>query len=170
MLSTILPQDEDFLKRIYTLNNKRIMLDFDLAELYEIPTKRLNEQVRRNSDRFPKDFCIELNTKELRHLRSQIATANFQMRRTKPLAFTEHGILMLSSVLNNKKAIQVNIQLMRIFTKMRDLLLHQNDLFLLIKKLEERVDHNDDKLDGLVVYLKRFMSTAKRNGIGYKSN
>ncbi len=146
------------------------MMDYDLAQLYQIPTKRLNEQVKRNRERFPKDFMIELKTKELRQLRSQNATANLSMRRTQPFAFTEHGILMLSSVLNNQKAIQVNIQLMRVFTKMRDLLLRQNDLFELVKNLEERMDHSDEKLDGLVQYLKRFLQVDKRESIGYKQN
>jgi phage regulator Rha-like protein len=168
MLSQILLPDEDVLSRIYRINNLKVMMDFDLAELYEIPTKRLNEQVKRNLDRFPKEFIIKLGVKELRQFRSQNATANLEMRRTKPYAFTEHGILMLSSVLNNKKAVQVNSQLMRIFTKMRELLLNQNDLFQLIKQLEDRMNHNDEKLDGLVLYLQRFLKTNERGEIGYK--
>lgn len=90
------------------------MLDLDLAELYDVETKRLNEQVKRNLSRFPDDFMFQLNNEEFNNLRSQIATANWEKRRTNPYAFTEHGVLMLSSVLNSDRAINVNIKIIRI--------------------------------------------------------
>ncbi len=99
------------------------MLDQDLAELYEVETKRLNEQVKRNKDRFPDDFMFQLTKHEFEILKSQNATSSWGGRRTPPYAFTEHGVLMLSSVLKSKRATEVNIHIMRIFTKMRELLL-----------------------------------------------
>ena len=90
------------------------MLDNDLADLYQVETRRLNEQVKRNIDSFPEDFMFQLNEKEWENLKSQNATSSWGGRRKKPYAFTEHGVLMLSSVLNSDRAIQVNIQIMRI--------------------------------------------------------
>jgi hypothetical protein len=109
------------------------MLDSDLAKLYGVDTKRLNEQVRRNSERFPSDFMFQCDSKELDDLRSQIATANSlsiwnYKRRTKPMVFTENGVAMLSSVLGSRKAIQVNIAIMRIFTRLRSFYLLETEL------------------------------------------
>ena len=111
------------------------MLDRDLAELYGVETKRLKEQVRRNIARFPEDFMFELTKDEYQALRSQIATLKRgQHSKYAPFAFTEHGVLMLSSVLNSERAVQVNIQIMRTFTKLRGALLDNKDLR---KELEE---------------------------------
>ena len=98
------------------------MIDEDLAELYEVETKRLNEQVKRNKDRFPEDFMFQLSKNEFEILKSQNATSSWGGRRLPPYVFTEHGVLMLSSVLRSGRAVEVNIQIMRIFTKMRELL------------------------------------------------
>lgn len=171
MLDKYFLPEQEIVGRIYVINNQKVMLDFDLAKLYEIPTKRINEQVKRNIDRFPSDFMIQLTPKQWDDLRSQIATANSEMRRNPPYTFTEHGVLMLSSVLNNPKAIQVNIQLVRIFTKMRDMLLSQNNIIEQIEKLTNRLNHQDDKLDGVVRYLQRFVQDQKteRSRVGYKN-
>ena len=104
---------------IYEIRGQKVMLDRDLAELYEVEVKRLNESVKRNIKRFPQEFMFQLTDEEWRNLRSQIATFNKDTRKYKPFAFTEHGILMLSSVLNSDKAIEVNIQIMKIFVKLR---------------------------------------------------
>ena len=106
------------------------MLDRDLAELYGVETKRLKEQVRRNIERFPKDFMFELTKEELKNWRSQFATSNQDIMglRVLPFVFTEHGVLMLSSVLKSERAVQVNIQIMRIFIKLREALLDNEDL------------------------------------------
>ena len=104
------------------------MLDRDLAELYGVETKRLKEQVRRNIERFPEDFMFELTKEELINLRSQFATSSWGGARYSPMAFSEHGILMLSSVLKSERAVQVNIQIMRTFTKLREALLDNKDL------------------------------------------
>lgn len=117
------------------------MLDSDLAELYGVETKRLIEQVKRNIERFPSDFMFECNSDELQSLRSQLATTNTtntwnHKRRSLPLLFTENGVAMLSSVLNSKRAIAVNISIMRIFTKLRSFLLLEKELLDRMDKLE----------------------------------
>ena len=104
------------------------MPDKDLAELYGVETKRLKEQVRRNIERFPQDFMFELTKDEIKNLRSQFATSSWGGARYLPMAFSEHGVLMLSSVLNSERAIQVNIQIVRTFTKLREALLDNKDL------------------------------------------
>src|SRR5258706_15988138 len=107
------------ISKIYWARNSKVMLDIDLAELYEVETRRLNEQVKRNIGRFPKDFMFHLTEKEWANLMSQNAISSWGGRRKMPFAFTEHGVLMLSSILNSERAIQVNIQIMRIYTKLR---------------------------------------------------
>jgi hypothetical protein len=107
------------------------MLDDDLAELYQVETGRLNEQVKRNLDRFPEDFMFQLTNEEWKPLRSQIAISKKgeRGRRYAPFAFTEHGVLMLSSVLTSERAVQVNIQIMRIYTKLRGMLWTNKDIY-----------------------------------------
>jgi len=114
--------DEVILSKIYYVRELKMMIDSDLAELYGVETRRLNEQVKRNLLRFPEDFMFQLTDTEFNNLKSQIATSSWGGRRKPPLGFTEHGVLMLSSVLNSESAIKVNIQIMRIFTKVRQLL------------------------------------------------
>ena len=111
--------EETISDKIYFIRNQKVMLDRDLAVLYGIETKRLKEQVKRSLSRFPEDFMFELTKDEFANWRSQFATSNSDKigLRYAPMAFTEHGVLMLSSVLNSDKAIQTNIQIMRIFTK-----------------------------------------------------
>ena len=114
--------DEIIMNKIYFVRDEKVMIDSDLAELYGVETKRLNEQVKRNISRFPADFMFELTEAEFKNLKSQFATSSWGGRRSPPYAFTEHGVLMFSSVLNSDKAIKVNIQIMRTFTKVRRLL------------------------------------------------
>ena len=119
MNSELILSEETISNNIYYIRNQKVMLDRDLAKLYGIETKRLKGQVKRNISRFPEDFMFELTELEYDSLRSQIATlkkGRGQHQKYLPMAFTEHGILMLSSVLNSDKAIQTNIQIMRIFT------------------------------------------------------
>jgi hypothetical protein len=103
--------DEILMKKIYNIRGRNVMLDQDLAELYDVKTKRLNEQVKRNISRFPDDFLFQLNKEEFNDLKSQFATSSWGGRRTPPVAFTDYGVLMLSSVLNSDQAIKVNIQI-----------------------------------------------------------
>ena len=124
--------------KIFLIRGKKVMLDYDLAELYGIETRRLKEQVRRNPDRFPEDFMFELTKDEFESLRSQNATSKKGRggARYLPMVFTEHGVLMLSSVLNSQRAIQVNIRIMRVYTKMKEMLLTHKDILLKLEKLE----------------------------------
>lgn len=129
--------------RIYVIRNSRVMLDQDLAELYGVSTKALVQAVKRNLERFPSDFMYHLTDKEVIGLRSQIVTSNREGRggrRNAPLAFTEQGVAMLSSVLRSKHALQVNIQIMRIFVKIRDQFTAHQDLWLMIDALEKKYD------------------------------
>src|SRR5712692_9834577 len=129
-------------RRIYLIRKQKVMLDTDLAELYGVTTKRLNEQVRRNLKRFPTDFMFQLNVDEASFLRSQIATSNVGRggRRYLPHAFTEQGVSMLSTVLNSDRAIQVNIAIMRTFVQLRELLATHKDLAQKLEALEKKYD------------------------------
>ncbi len=126
-MTTLVPV-ERIANKIYVIREKKVMLDRDLAELYGVETRRLKEQVRRNIERFPEDFMFELTKEELKNLRSQFATSSWGGARYSPMAFTEHGILMLSSVLKSERAVQVNIQIMRTFIKLREALLDNEDI------------------------------------------
>jgi hypothetical protein len=125
---------------IYLIRGQRVMLDRDIAELYGVETKRLKEQVKRNIERFPEDFMFELSTREYENLRSHFATSSWGGTRYIPMAFTEHGILMISSVLKNDKAVQVNIQIMRAFMKMRQMIFDNAELRKQIDELRADTD------------------------------
>lgn len=130
----------DYQTLIYDLRGYKVMLDFDLAALYGVETKRLKEQVKRNLSRFPEDFMLELSREEFNNLRPQIATSSWGGTRYLPMAFTEQGVAMLSSVLNSEKAIQVNIEIMRAFAKYRTLLIESRDLRKEIQSLGEKLN------------------------------
>jgi phage regulator Rha-like protein len=140
MESNLLPQ-EVIQSKILFLRGKKVMIDRDLAILYEVPTKVLNQAVKRNIQRFPDDFMFQLTNQELRNLRSQIVTSNKGGQRYLPYAFTEQGIAMLSSVLNSEKAIQINIQIIRIFVKMREMLINYQEIKQKIEDIEKKYDH-----------------------------
>ncbi len=146
---TALP-DELIMNQIYLLRGQKVMLDNDLAKLYGVETFRLNEQVKRNTTRFPIDFMFQLTSSEWDSLTSQIAMSKNGRggRRTIPYAFTEHGVLMLSSVLNSERAIQMNIQIMRIFTKVRQMLADQTELKLDIAEIKFAMQKIAKKQDG----------------------
>ena len=146
------------------------MLDKDLAKLYNVETKVLKQAVRRNIDRFPDDFMFELSNEEFTNLRSQSVTSSWGGSRYVPMAFTEQGIVMISSVLNSKQAIQVNIHIIRVFTKMRELILTHKDLLLKMEQLENRVSDHDGKISLVLGYLKRFIDVQEKptKKIGFK--
>lgn len=125
-------------RRIYLIRGRKVMLDTELAELYRVPTFRLNEAVKRNLNRFPEDFMFQLNPEETESLTSQIAMSKNGRggRRTRPYVFTEHGVAMLSSVLNSERAVQMNILIIRAFVKMRELLASHKDLAARVEELE----------------------------------
>ena len=146
--------DEVIMNKIYLIRGKKVMLDQDLAELYDVETKRLNEQVKRNLSRFPRDFMFQLNKVEFNDLKSQFATSSWGGRRTPPFAFTEHGVLMLASVLNSERAIQVNIQIVRIFTRMREMLASHKDILHRLEKIEHKLAEHDNQILVIFKYLK----------------
>ena len=141
---------EQIISKIYYIRGHKVMLDSDLAELYDMETKQLTRQVRRNIERFPEDFGFQLTEEEYSEiLRCQIVTSRWGGRRYQPYAFTEHGILMLSSILNSKVAIQINISIMRTFVKIREMMTSNEFLRQRIEELESRSWVHDDKISNL---------------------
>ena len=138
----LLPQ-ETIESKIFFLRGKRVMLDRDLAILYGVETRALNQAVRRNMRRFPEDFMFQLTKEEMESWKSQIVISNREKMglRRRPYAFTEQGVAMLSSVLNSDRAIQVNIQIMRTFTKLREMLMAHKDLKKKIEDMEKKYDY-----------------------------
>jgi hypothetical protein len=164
--------DEVVISKIYLIRAQKVMLDIDLAELYKVETKRLNEQVKRNIDRFPEDFMFQLNYEEWELLRSQFATSKERRggRRYAPLAFTEHGVLMLSSVLNSERAIQVNIQIMRIYSKLKGMIMEHKDILLKLERLEGKVSKHDEHFKVVFDYLRELLNPKAEpmRRIGFK--
>lgn len=146
------------------------MLDFELSELYETETKQLKRQVRRNIERFPKDFMFELTTKEFADLRSQFGTSSWGGTRYTPMAFTEQGVAMLSSVLNSSTAIKVNIQIIRVFTRMKEMVLTNKDILLKLEQLEKKVSGHDQNMQMIFEALKQLLNPPQepRKRIGFK--
>lgn len=126
--------------RIYVFRGQKVMLDRDLARLYGVTTTRFNESVRRNISRFPEEFAFQLTREEFANLISQIATSSWGGVRKEPIAFTEHGIAMLSSILKSEKAIAVNIQIIKAFIYLRDAAIEHSDLRLRVDFLERQYD------------------------------
>ena len=146
--------------RIYLIRGQKVMLSQHLAELYQVETRALVQAVKRNSERFPEDFMFQLSDKEFADLKSQIVISSWGgSRRAKPYAFTEQGVAMLSSVLNSKRAIQVNIQIMRVFTKFRQILLSNKDLR---RELEELKRITDERFRIVFTTMDQLLSTEER--------
>lgn len=164
--------EEIVLNKIYLIRNQKVMLDNDLALLYQVETRRLNEQVKRNNDRFPEDFMFQLTNEEFDVLKSQFATSKWGGRRKLPYAFSEHGVLMLSSVLNSKRAIDVNIQIMRIFSKIHQTITSNLSLKLEIEKIKQKLSSHDKNIELVFNYLDELMekheTSSPRKQIGYK--
>jgi len=163
------------MSKIYEIRGEKVMIDRDLAELYGVETKYLKRQVRRNIERFPEDFMFQLNDDEFKEWRSQFVTSNSSDKmglRYAPYVFTEQGVAQLSSVLNSERAIAVNIQIIRLFTKMRKLLLTHKDLLLEMEEIRKKISGQDEKIELIFNYLKQFIKDqeAPRESIGFKSN
>ena len=158
--------------KIFEIRGQRVMLDVDLAEMYEVDTKRLKESVKRNITRFPPDFMFTLTQKEFQGLRSQFATSNRGGTRYLPSAFTEQGVAMLSSILNSEKAIDVNIAIIRTFVLVKQSVLDYKDLSENLKKLERKSNKNFKEIFTALNYLittKQEEKTLKdRKRIGFK--
>lgn len=162
--------EERVLQLIHKIRNQKVMLDSDLAEMYGVPTKRLNEQVKRNLDRFPDDFMFQLNQEEWENLKSQFATASWGGRRTLPYVFTEQGVSMLSSVLNSPQAIQVNTSIMRVFVKVREWALNYGELALKIKELEKNSSEHHEHIAHIYQLIEELLRPTLENrpAIGFK--
>jgi phage regulator Rha-like protein len=158
---------------VHVIRGQRVMLDKDLAEMYGVQTSVLNQAVKRNILRFPDDFMFQLNQSEFESLISQFVISKNTGRggtRKLPYAFTEQGVAMLSSVLNSETAIQVNIQIIRVFTKMKQVLPDNKELFLKIEKIERKLTAHDQDLQNIFTVLKKLLQApapAKRNPIGF---
>lgn len=164
--------DEAVISKIYEVRGQKVMIDRDLAELYGVETRRLKEQVRRNKDRFPDDFMFEMNKEEFTAWREMAAISDQDKQglRYAPFCFTEHGVLMLSSVLNSKQAIQVNIQIMRVYTRMKKMLLTHKDLLVKMNELESKVSNQEKSIKQVFAYLRQFVKEQEepREPIGFK--
>jgi cell division protein FtsB len=156
---------------IYLLRGQRVMLDSDLAVIYGVTTKRLNEQLRRNRSRFPDDFAFQLTTEELTSLRSQFATSSFHGgRRYRPWVFTEHGAIMLASVLNSDIAVHASVRVVRAFVRLREMVAANVQLAAKLEELERRLDSHDEAIVDLFAALKRLLEPPepqKRREIGF---
>ncbi|APG66387.1 DNA-binding protein [Tenacibaculum todarodis] len=164
--------DEVINNKIYLIRNQKVLLDRDLAELYQVETRVLKQAVKRNLNRFPEDFMFELTKNEFENLRSQIVTSSWGGSRYTPMVFTEQGVAMLSSVLKSDRAIAVNIKIIRIFTKMRQLLSDNLSLQLEIENIKKKITNNSKNIELVFSYLDELIdkkeNTKDRNKIGYK--
>lgn len=159
--------------KIYFIRNVKVMLDSDLASLYEVDTSQLKRQVRRNIDRFPEDFMFELTSIEYEILRCQIGILKKgQHAKYLPMAFTEQGVAMLTSILNSKTAIIVNIQIIRVFTKIRKVLVDTLNLKIEIDNIKKKLNNHDKNIELVFSYLDEMMdkkeNIIERTKIGYK--
>lgn len=148
---------------IHQVRGKKIILDTDLASLYEVTTKRLNEQIKRNKDRFPDDFLFQLTHEEHDSLRSQIATSRSKHggRRYLPYAFTEHGVVMAANVLNSKKAIELSIFVVRAFIKIREYAITYKDLAEKLSQLEKKVSKQDQTIASVIIAIRKLIQEPK---------
>ncbi len=159
-------------RRIYLIRGQKVMLDSELAELYGVTTGRMNEQVRRNIERFPDDFMLQLKRDEFDNLISQFATSssrNYGGRRKLPLVFTEQGVAMLSSVLNSERAVQVNIAIMRAFVNMRKLAVTNEEVAKRLAVIERKIDHHDDNFKKVFGAIRAMLTSPPKpqKQIGY---
>ena len=163
---------EEFIaSKIYVVRNQRVMLDRDLASLYDVKPIRMREQVKRNSERFPENFMFQLNEEETALMVSQNAIPSRQhLGGTLPYVFTEHGVLQLANVLRSGRAVQMSINIIEVFVKMREMLLSHKDLLLQMEEIRKRVTGQDERIELIFQYLKQFMKEQERprTTIGYK--
>ena len=180
MSKAIAITDYTVINKIYHIRDKKVMIDRDLAEMYGVETGQLKRQVKRNIDRFPDDFMFEMNKEELQNWRSHSGISNEDKMglRYAPFCFTEQGVAMLSSVLNSKTAIEVNIQIIRIFTRIREVLLTHKDVLLKMEQLEktllkqeEKTLKQEEEIQLIFNALKQLLNTPQRprEPIGYKT-
>ncbi|MCX6236746.1 MAG: ORF6N domain-containing protein [Bacteroidia bacterium] len=169
LIKSIAIPDEVVMSKIYVIRKEKIMLDRDLAELYGVETKYLKRQVKRNIIRFPEDFMFELTEQEFKDWRSQFVTSNEDKMglRYSPYAFTEDGVAQLSTVLSSERAIKVNIQIIRLFSKMRKIMLTQKDILSKLEELERNDTEKKKKIELIFEYLKQ-LEKAKQQELKQK--
>ena len=151
--------------RILLIRGHKVMLDSDLAELYGVTTKRLNEQVKRNRERFPEDFMFQLSEEESGSLRSQFATSSPRRggRRYRPYAFTEHGAIMAASVLNSARAVEVSVYVVRAFVKLREMLASHQELAQKLAELEQKIEAHDEDITTLFEAIRQLMEPPEKS-------
>ncbi|MBB6127448.1 ORF6N domain-containing protein [Mucilaginibacter lappiensis] len=178
MIEKSLLPDELIMNKIYYIRDQKVMLDKDLAELYSVQTGHLNRAVMRNIKRFPEDFMFQLTQEEFKNLIYQNGISSWGGTRRLPYVFTEQGLAMLSGVLNSDRAIDVNIQIMRIFIKVREMLLDNTEIHLAIEKIKGKLDNQDKSMEIIFRYLDELSDRipqirpepGQRKRIGYKPN
>jgi ORF6N domain len=169
--SELIVPDEIVMSKILLIKGKKVMIDRDLAELYGVPTKRLNEQVKRNTKRFPEDFMFQLTAEE----KEEVVAKCDHLKTLKyspvlPYGFTEYGAVMLASVLNSDRAIEVNIQIVRIFTQMREILITNQEILLKLEQMERKVTGHDEDIQLIFKHLKQLLNPPlePRPRIGFR--
>ena len=171
-MESILNPDEVIMNQIYFIRNQKVMLDRELSELYQVSTGALNQAVARNIKRFPEDFMFQLSEQEWSNLKSQIVISSWGGVRKLPYAFTEQGVAMLSGILNSDRAIAVNIQIMRIFIRIRQMFIDNTDIRLEIEKIKSKLDNQDKNMEIVFRYLDELIDKKEglqeRKRIGYK--
>lgn len=162
-MESLAPKEEFIADKIYKIRDSKVLLDFDLAALYGVETSILKRQVRRNIERFPDDFMFELSKVEFENLRSQNVTSSWGGHRYLPMAFTEQGVAMLSGILRSPTAILVNIQIMRVFVKMRNLITRYEELLKKVEALEANALDQNEHIIKIYEVIKELIEPAYKN-------
>ena len=158
-------------QKIHEIRGQKVMLDFDLAELYEVPTKALKQAVRRNIERFPEDFMFRISKEEKNQIILQfVHLNNLKFSSVLPMVFTEHGAVMLASIINSERAIETNIQIVRVFTNIRQMLFDNSELRYEIEKIKKKVDNHSKNIELVFQYLDELLEkkVKPRRLIGFK--
>jgi hypothetical protein len=171
----IMIPEEVIMSKIYIIRGQKVMIDKDLAELYEVETKALKQAVRRNRDIFPDHFMFELTDEEFTHLRSQIVTSSWGGQRYLPFVFTELGILQLANVLKSKRARRMSVRILEVFVKMREIISAHKEILSQIEKITEKLDDHDEQILVIFEYLRQLEQSqqqqedlANRKRIGFR--
>ena len=177
MSKTIVVSEETIINKIYLIRGHKVMLDRDLAAMYGVETRVLNQAIKRNEKRFPADFMFQMTSEELSNWKSQNVISNKEKMglRKPPNVFTEQSVAMLSSVLNSETAIEVNIQIIRTFTRIRQMLSEHTEIRLEVEKIKKKLDNQDKNMEVVFQYLdelleKKDQPKPERKSIGYKIN
>jgi phage regulator Rha-like protein len=163
---SLMVADEVVINKIYYIRKQKVMLDRDLAELYGVQPIRLREQVKRNIERFPANFMFQLTEKEVETMVSQNAIPSRQhLGGSLPYAFTEHGVLMLASVLKSEKAMQVSVRIIEIFVKMREMLSAHKDILIQLQKMEKKLTQHDEAIQLIFEYIKQLLNEPQERTV-----